>query len=213
MLVGALAKLNEGYYLAEIAKCTKDEMIKNMILNIILNEMNNAKYVYNYAKVVGDAPIDKLAQAIIKLQSAEYIYKFAKDIENVPIKELAEAIIRTNNSEYIFSFAKWVSGAPIGKLADAIIASGNITYMELFIHIDNAPVEKINAAINRIMVGAMSEEEKLNYLFGLAQGNNTEVIKYSADIYRRMFIDNEIDDNVLERPKFRVLKQNISKLK
>ncbi len=189
LLVEALVKLNDGYFLLKIAKSTKDDTVKNKILNIILNEMNNAKYVYNYTKEIEDAPIDKLADIIIKLGNEEYIYKFARDIKGAPIDKLAVAIIKINNPEYIFYFAKDVNGAPIDKLADAIITSGNTTYMELFVHIDNAPKEKIKIAINRIIVSAMSDEEKMAYLFELAKNNDIQLIEYSSDIYRKMFID------------------------
>ena len=198
LLVDALTKLNEGYYLAEIAKVTKDETIKNMILNIILNEMNNAKYVYNYARVVDDAPTDRLVETLIRIGNAEYIYKFAKDIKGAPINRLADAIIKINNPEYIYYFARGVDSAPIEKLTDSIIRSGNITYMELFVHIDNINKEKVKTAINRITVSSMTEEEKLDYLFNLARSNDVRVIGYSSDIYRKIFID---DNNVKIRKK------------
>ena len=200
LLVDALAKLDEGYYLAEIAKITNNKEIKNKIFNIILNEMNNAKYIYNYAKVIGAAPIDVLVDALIRIGNPEYIYYFARDIKRAPIDKLARAIIEINDPEYIYYFAKGVVGAPVELLTDAIIKCGNITYMELFVHINNVSKEKVKTAINRLIVGGMSDDERLIYLFDLARNNDVKVIEYSSDIYRKMFVD---DSSVKARKRIR----------
>ena len=177
--------------MSKIANTTDDENIKNKILNAILYDFKNAKDIYNYAKIVKDAPIDKLTDSIINIGNPEYIYKFASDIEDAPVNRLADAIITINNYEYIFLFAKGVVGAPINRLADAIIATKQITYIDLFMHIEGAPEEKLKSAKNRIIVEAMSEEERLEYLLSLAQNNDLKTISYSVDIYRRLFVLNE----------------------
>lgn len=189
ILVDALIALKDGWYLCQIANTTNDENIKNKILNAILYEFKNGKDVYNYAKIVNDAPIDRLADSIITIGNPEYIYKFASDIGGASVNKLADAIIHINNAEYIYFFARGVVGAPIDKLADALITTKEVTYMDLFMHIEGAPVEKLKIMKNRFIVEAMTDEEKIEYLLRLAQNNEINTIKYCSDIYRNLFVE------------------------
>jgi len=212
VLIDALIELKDGWYLCKIANTTTEESIKDKILDAVLYTFNNAKDMYNYAKMVENAPIEKISDAIIGTSDAAYIYKFAKDIKNAPIKRLEDAIIDIGKAEYIYCFARDVKGSSVIRLADALIATREVAYMELFMHIDGAPAERLKLMANRVYVEAMAEDERLSYLFSLAQSNNIDVIRYSADIYRKMFVDTEVDDNISKRAKSRVLKQSVKRL-
>ncbi len=39
------------------------------------------------------------------MRDAQYIYKFAFEIKNAPIRKLAEAVMETGNAKYICNFA------------------------------------------------------------------------------------------------------------
>lgn len=45
--------------------------------------------------------------------NAKYIYEFARDVNNAPIRELAEAEMKTGNLHYISVFARNVKGASV----------------------------------------------------------------------------------------------------
>ena len=88
-----------------------NDLIKLSIINLTdltkeIIKTNNAKYIYELAHYIKDAPIDVLANEIIKANNIEYIYNFAKNVKNAPIDELTDAIIKSNNAEYIFNFAR-----------------------------------------------------------------------------------------------------------
>lgn len=74
------------------------------LINIAVVESENFRCVYNIAKYVKNAPIDKLANIIIQSKSAYNIYIFA-DIENAPIEKLVDALIELKESEYVY---KWI---------------------------------------------------------------------------------------------------------
>ncbi len=102
-------------------------------INVIM-ATGNAEYIYEIARYVKGAPIDKLADAIIATGNAEYIYKFARYVKGAPIDKLADAIIATGNAKYIYEFACNVKGAPIDKLRVAIYLTGDKLHTDLFVY-------------------------------------------------------------------------------
>ena len=75
-----------------------EEAIKELI------HLNDALYIYKFARYIKNASIDKLADAIITTQNAEYIYNFAHYVKNAPINKLAHVLIDMQSTEYIANF-------------------------------------------------------------------------------------------------------------
>ena len=82
-------------------------------------------YIYQFARDVKGANIEKLENAIIETNDVGYIYLFAKDVKGANIEKLENAIIATNRVKFMQEFAKNVKGANIEKLENAIIEINN----------------------------------------------------------------------------------------
>ena len=92
--------------------------------------------------------IIELADKVIELNNAEWIYRFAKEVPNAPIDKLAEAIIKTNDAYYSCCFAKEVPNAPINDLINAFVTEkGAINhtnkFVDLVIKIESISFEEI----------------------------------------------------------------------
>ena len=68
--------------------------------------MNEAEYIFYFARDVKGADISFLTKEICKTKNAEYIYKFATIIKEANIFELETAIFETENLQYIILFIK-----------------------------------------------------------------------------------------------------------
>ena len=82
-------------------------------------------YIYQFARDIKGANIEKLENAIIETNDAMYIYQFARDVKGANIEKLENAIIATNLVKFMQEFAKNVKGANIEKLENAIIEINN----------------------------------------------------------------------------------------
>jgi uncharacterized protein (UPF0128 family) len=105
---------------------------------------------------------------------------------------LANTIITLGEAEYIYYFARSVKNAPLDKLATAIIKTGEIAYIDLFMHIEGAPLEYLMKQKNRMIVEAMTYEEKLEYVLNLALNSDVKTISYCCDIYKELFLEEEL---------------------
>ena len=110
----------------------------------------NASDIYDFARTVVGAHIDKLEDAIIATGDAYYICEFARYIKKGKnIGKLEDGIIATGDAFYIFQFARYINkGKDIGKLEDAIIAIGDAYYIYLFARdVKEAHIDKLEDAI------------------------------------------------------------------
>ena len=110
----------------------------------------NASDIYDFARTVVGAHIDKLEDAIIATGDAYYICEFARYIKKGKnIGKLEDGIIATGDAFYIFQFARYIKkGKDIGKLEDAIIAIGDAYYIYLFARdVKEAHIDKLEDAI------------------------------------------------------------------
>ncbi len=103
---------------------------------------------------IKNAPIDILADGIIKTNDAEYIYLlkyYIKKSSSITVNILADAICKTENAQYIYEFAADVKNAPIDILTDAIIQTKDSEYISKFIiTIENADTQKLVKALIQI---------------------------------------------------------------
>lgn len=189
LLIDTLIELKDSWYLCHFAKNTSDKIIKHKIYNTVLYEIKNAKDIYMCAKFMNDIDVSEIENALIATGSSEYIYKFACDIDGAHIGLLADSIIKLGEAEYIYHFARNVKNAPFDKLATAIIKTGEMTYIDLFMHIEGIPLEYLMRQKNRMVVGSMTNEEKLEYVINLALNNDVKTICYSSDIYKELFLE------------------------
>lgn len=189
LLIDTLIELKDSWYLCHFAKDTSDKIIKHKIYNTVLYEIKNAKDIYTCAKFMNDIDVSEIENALIATGSSEYIYKFACDIDGAHIDLLADAIIKLGEAEYIYHFARSVKNAPLDKLATAIIKTGEMTYIDLFMYIEGVPLEYLMKQKNRMIVGTMTYEEKLEYVLNLALNSDIKTISYCCDIYKELFLE------------------------
>ena len=156
----------------EVKKKTK-EILKKKEEKVIKSK--NPEAIYEFAKNVKEANIDKLEDVIIAIgkdsikdsnfdeedakkayQAAEYMYNFAENIEGAHIDKLEDAIIAICVSkiamgvnEYVYKFARNIKeGKNIDKLEDAIIATGDAEYIYYFARdVKDANIKKLEDAI------------------------------------------------------------------
>ena len=108
---------NEGISLTFIEYMIKIHLLGDKAANVFNNIQNyvistkNAEYIYDFARSIKGANIQKLEDAIIRSKNAKYIYVFARSIEGANIQKLEDAIIKTKNVKYIEEFAEYVKGA------------------------------------------------------------------------------------------------------
>lgn len=208
LLIDTLIELKDSWHLCHIAKDTTDETLKRKIFNTILYEIRNAKDIYKSAKLMNGIDVSEIENALISIGDAEYIYRFACDVEEAHTDILADTIIKLGNAEYIYHFARNVKNAPLDRLATAIIEVGDMTYIDLFMHIEGAPVDYLMMMKNRMIVNSMTYEEKMDYVINLALNNDVKTISYCNDIYKDLFLEESNCKNE-EKPKKRTLKNDI----
>ena len=149
--VNELIHLNDAFYIYRFARDVKDAPIDKLADVVIATQ--NAKYIYKFAFDVKDAPIDKLVDAVIATQNAEYIYEFAYDVKDAPIDKLVDAIIATQNAEYIYKFARDIGSAPVDRLANVLIDMQNAEYIANFIlDISTISVETFKNLVETFLV-------------------------------------------------------------
>lgn len=108
---------------------TGTEIIDPYVSNIYqqqLISMNNAKYIYLYAKYVEKANVELLENALVELNDLEYIYLFARDVKNSSTMRLEKIIAQSLNINYIIKFANEVEHVNINLFEDMLIGEGCI---------------------------------------------------------------------------------------
>ena len=171
--VNELIHLNDAFYIYRFAWDVKDAPIDKLADAVIAAQ--NAKYIYRFAWDVKDAPINKLADAVIAAQNAEYIYEFARNVKDAPINKLADAIVATQNAEYIYKFAGSVCVAPKDQLADAIAATQNAEYIYKFAH------DLYGFSINKL-VDAIIATQNAEYIYKFARDIGSAPVDRLANV-------------------------------
>lgn len=146
-----------NYNLRELIDNSDWDLINQLIklgtiqLDVAVNEvmeMNNAKYIYYFAREVDGAPIKELARGMLQTKEAEYIYYFAYDIDEAPIYVLAQAVIKAKDARYIYEFARDIEGAPIAELAQGVIQTKDAAWIYRFAHdVEGAPIKELARAV------------------------------------------------------------------
>lgn len=100
-------------YIYNFAKNVKNAPIER--LTDIIIDSNNACYIYLFTRDVGQKPIPKLASAIMKIHDIDHIYYFIRDVKNAPVEQMIDEVIRTYNLERIWWLSKRM-GLSLSKL-------------------------------------------------------------------------------------------------
>lgn len=161
-------------------------------------EMEESKYIFRLAICIKDKTeyIQRLTNAIINLKEPEYIYLYTRDLfQNLgptEVDRLEDAIIKTEDLWYIYEFAKNIKRVSTKKLILAIIKSGDESFIEQLRELNNIP-EDIELMIEREKLKNQSEYIQLTELNALIKLDKMENIQYNADIYRKLFVDNDVE--------------------
>ncbi len=106
------------------------------------------KKIYNFAKYVKNANIEKLENAIIRTRNAKYISMFAVCIKGANIEKLENAVILTKDNVGIVWFATNVQGANVEKLENVVIKFLDAKCIYNFARdVKNADIAKLTIAI------------------------------------------------------------------
>ncbi len=105
-------------YALKLAIELKDITLKELEDIVVI--MGNTKDIFDFAKNVKWANINKLAKATINNGDSGDIIIFAKHIKNAPINELAKAVTDSRDGRAIYYFALGVKNAPIIELEKAM---------------------------------------------------------------------------------------------
>jgi len=110
-------------------------------MNAIIR-VNDALFIYRFAKDIKGANIEKLSKAIINTKVANKIYEFAYDVNNAPINDLANALIETGEINWINTFIFHVKNAPVETLVNKVIESKALYYIRELVSIDDREQKK-----------------------------------------------------------------------
>lgn len=212
-------KDDEGKKINTLIKCNiiSLEQATSEVINL-----NNAKYIYCFARYVENAPIEKLADAIIKIGNVEYIYKYVKHIEGAPVEKLIEALIKTKDKTYIQLFINDVKEFSIAAMT--LKAEGKNFYSflcginRIFLNEENNILDKLKSIIiknggKRKWLKEIKKIEEeiegqrnailMKKMLKLAKTGNEETLKDRRDEYAKLF-----EDNDSEKPKTRTRRPN-----
>lgn len=99
------------------------------------DESRDISELYTELAKLPNAPVERLADAVISSEDIYWIYVFARDIKGAPVDKLANALIDLLKenffdagvlAEYMYYFANDVQHAPINKLAIAVLSSEDV---------------------------------------------------------------------------------------
>ena len=124
--------VNKESYMKKIEKCVQEgdaKKIKSLQSKIIAT--NDPELIYNFAKSVKGADIDKLSEALLDLYYGEnfdkndwnYVYNFANNVKGVDIKKFEEKFVKMFYSNYyeIINFAANVKGVNVERLQKIVV--------------------------------------------------------------------------------------------
>lgn len=166
-------------------------------------EMEESKYIFRLAICIKDKTeyIQRLTNTIINLKEPEYIYLYTKDLfsylETNDVDRLEDAIIKTKDLFYIYEFVENIKRLSIQKLVLAIIKSGDETFIEQIKELENVP-EDIDLMIERVELEKKPEHVQLAMLYKLINSEEIASIEYNRDIYRNLFVDNDVEQIEIE---------------
>ena len=109
---------------------------------------NSTQYIYQYAKEIPEANIEKLEEAICRTQNAKYIYKFAQCIVKVNISKLEDAIIQTKDYKVIMDFIKNIKKCCLSKFEKVIMESNNTHYIKEYNHLRFLSAKSFSEELN-----------------------------------------------------------------
>lgn len=200
----AILEFAQSVDMAPIAKLTE-----------AIIEINNPNYIYFFIRDI-DHTSPVLIDALINTKDAKRIYDAAIAIKNKyeqehqfltanQITKLEKGIIETNNAEYIYLFAKDITNT--SSLENAIIKTENTNFIKAFsLNVKGADKTRLLMAIERINILKESVNSQMEMLFNAVFNGNTDKISAASDIYRRLFLDETLDGNLVENTKRKVLK-------
>ena len=155
LIINELNKEYNSKYAENLAYLLENHLISSDKVSNITNPKYILYLAYHNVK---NAPIEKLADAIIATNNAEYIYHFARDAKKAPVKKLAAAVVASGNAEFISSFISLngiIKNVPLDILIKGLIKTKNVPYIyDIICNFDfcNFTVKNINNIINEILV-------------------------------------------------------------
>jgi len=146
LLTDTICALNNSkyIYLSAMIDGMNIDLLQEKILQLDDKSKSYADNLYNFAKNVKSANIERFQSKIIDLNIHEVIYNFARDVKGVDIGKLQDHIIKQNSSTYIYQFARNVKGADMESLEAAIIETHDVkTIISFARDIDGVDVQKL----------------------------------------------------------------------
>ena len=125
--------------------------------------MGNYSRIYAFVRDIEEAPIVKLADAMIATHNEIYIYELAiymqdKGLLNEELKvKFARAIIKTKSVQFIYLYARDIKNAPLKELTDAEIDIGDAEYIYLY-------ARDVNVAPTRL-TERMAETKNAEFIY------------------------------------------------
>ena len=99
-LADAIIKINNGEEIYCFARDIKNAPIEKLAEAVISSK--SPEYIYKFAKNISvDNYLGKFTDAIISTSDEYYIYAFAKNVKNAPIDKLADAIMNSNSKSFL----------------------------------------------------------------------------------------------------------------
>ena len=98
--------LNENDHEASYFYCLYNKEANISLHEDIICKLNDAYYIFAFARDIEGTNINKLEEAIIKSNDLYYIYTFAKDIEKSNKERLFRKLLELNDLHYINGFLK-----------------------------------------------------------------------------------------------------------
>lgn len=213
-------------FIKNVFQKSSDKLEDAFILLASKNPIS-AQYIYQYAKEIPEANIEKLEEAICKTKNAEYIYKFAFDIKLRNLSKLEEAICRTQNAKYIYEFANRIQSkySDMSKLEDAICKTDDAEYIYKFAqYIVKANISKLEDAIVRI--------NNQEYVFRFIQIKGANIMRLQEEIIKgknaiyiyhlALYFDNcsmdemflsKLEDAIIQTKDYKVIMDFIKNIK
>lgn len=147
-LYDAYTLYNIALYVKNLTNDDKEKIADTLI------SMGNFDILCEFAANIQNAPIDKIANAIITKGESKYIFRLAICIKENKyyIKKLMKEIINLKDSEYIYLFSRdlfpYLENIDIDSLADAIIETNDLEYIYEFANNNTrTPIYKLALAI------------------------------------------------------------------
>ena len=137
-----------AYELALVAdngKNTNVEKIREELCKVV-EESNNPKFAYLYARDIPKANIPALQKVVEESKDAECATNFAADIYNIDITKLQQIVLDSKNPKYAYQFAKYVEKADVKSLEDIVAKSKDIKLIEDFVKdVEGANTKRLKA--------------------------------------------------------------------